>query len=286
MALSSITKVIQKGSVIHCKCKPYVWQAGAEIDGFLERAETSNWPINWGEIWSISMSETDSLVWSLVSLPDFLSSSSLPSSELSPMLSGTCLSNTWAEMVVVWGRQAWVAKGQSTVAELPDSDVKAAEALFTWGGLCLIVDQWALGCTGWESVGLSGRLLVKEGLGSLDEGFDDIYNQIYCAWGLHPMIHITTYLHVVRERCGSEMVWKPLWTLHKCECPHPPAHLRHQSTEWASFPPILHLISSYTHVSIVWLLSYRASVLSNKNQRMGREFVSNPREAKRRESGE
>ena len=27
-------------------------------------------------------------------------------------------------------------------------------------------------------------------------------------------------------------------------------HLRHQSTEWAGFPPILHLIS-YTHVSIV-----------------------------------
>ena len=30
-----------------------------------------------------------------------------------------------------------------------------------------------MGCTGWESAGPSGRLLVEEGLRSLDGGFDD-----------------------------------------------------------------------------------------------------------------
>ena len=43
-------------------------------------------------------------------------------------------------MAVVRGGRAWVAEGRLTAAELPESEVKAAEALLAQGGLCLDVD--------------------------------------------------------------------------------------------------------------------------------------------------
>ena len=170
---SSLAELSAWGSGSACNRFLDLRGAGVEIDCFLQGAETSNWPVNSGEIWSILISETDSLVWSSVSLPDFSSPSLLPSSESWPELSWTCWSNAWAAMAVIQGGQAWVAKGHLTAAELPESEVKAAEALLTWGGLCLDVDSWALDHTGWESAGLSGRLLVKEGLRSLDGRFGD-----------------------------------------------------------------------------------------------------------------